>query len=111
MSNSFISTAHGIILKTEFGEYLGKCGPFHSKEDVLDYCDDHTLCILHDQGDRTEDLSEDLAGYWLDLHPDISEDDFVPPFVRRSMNYEIAMDEREEPLGWVGFNLEAGRQM
>ncbi|MEK1887950.1 MAG: hypothetical protein AAAB35_10340 [Phyllobacterium sp.] len=109
MRTPVIRADEGLILKTDRQEYEGKCGPFDTIDDVLAYCDDRTLVILHDTGDRTLDLTEDFAGYWLDRHSDTTEDDFVPPFVRHSMNYEIFIDELEQPSGWAGVHMEAGR--
>jgi len=110
VSNSFIKATEGLILRSEFGEYEGRTGPFHSTDDVLAYCDDQTRAILHDLGDRTEDISEDMAGHWLDQHPDIDPHDWVPPFVRYSANYEYFISEFEEPEP-VGYHMEAGRTL
>ena len=105
-----IKAGEGLILKTDRDEYEGRGGPFRTTADILAYCDDRTLVILHDMGDRVVDLTEDMAGYWLDAQDGLEPDDFVPPFVRHSMAYDIYLDEFEEPE-WAGYHMEAGRTL
>ncbi len=110
--NAFIKASEGLILKTDRQEYEGRSGPFHTADDVLAYCDDHTLVVLHDLGDGTDDISEDMAGRWLDNRPDTTPHDFVPPFVRNSANYEIHCDEYEGPVYRLSVSSgQAGRMM
>lgn len=105
-----IRATEGLILKSNWNEYEGRGGPFHTVADVLAYCGDDTLVILHDMGDRVLDLTEDFASHWLDAHDGINAEDFVPPFVRHSMAYDIFLDEFEEPE-FAGYHMEAGRTL
>lgn len=105
----FIKAGEGLILKTSYNEYEGTGGPFHTKDDVLAYCIDDTKVILHDVGHIVDDITEEMAGHWLDRHPDIDPHDWVPPFVRYSANYEHFLSEFEEPE-FAGYHMEAGRQ-
>ncbi len=112
--NPVIRANEGVVFKTVHNEYHGRTGPFYWA-DIIDYADENTLAIFHDEEGRFRDLTEDAASFWLDKYQDTTPDDDVPAYVKNSKAWDIYCEDYPAPKPLsahaVYYHNSAGRRL